>query len=901
MFTDTFGGSTLQPAQVSYRAIALAASIALVWPAQSTASDDFAARLMDVTPSLPALAVNMPPANAVGTGYDVLFNNRGAFTFVVNDAAGTPIATVLSGASVYLYVSDNSTEAGVWKNLGFGTGTSSNDAASLAGFGIAASGAKLQSSRPVSAISGGRTIAPTDRAQVYVWTGGAGTLTLPLVGTVGTDFFFEVRNQGAGVLTLQTTGGELIDASGTITLQPAESCIVHGGTSANWYTVGRGRNQQFGFTLLAKNVTGGSVVLTSTEAANVVQRYSGALTSNCIIVLPSVVQVYYVTNATSGAFSLTFQTAGVGSTVTVPQNQSIILFCDGTNVINSSTTVAGITSATLAQGTVSSPSLNYVGDLTTGMFQPATSQIGWAIAGVQEALLTGTGFNATDIGQTTPGKGAFTTLSATQPLTLGLGAVGAPSYSFTGDSNTGLWSPGADTLAWSTTGAERMRLTSAGGLSLSSPTAGVQLAGTSAISGTQFALVNTNPANASSIIQVANDVGTLAAFSVDGSATAGYGARAPGGSYIYSAAAAGLTVMNDHATGVIKFAAGGNAERMRIDAAGNVGIGAAANASIRLDVTGPAAAPGRAAIRGVLGQGAYLSIAGNGLVPGTSSLDLQQDNAGNVDIVQRSNARMSFYTNSAERIQIGAGGDVGVGGSAINNFSVIRAGAVNADLTTSAAADAYWNFRSSSATKGYVGYGSVSGTMEMGALGVELTLWTAGAERFRVYSSGAKVTGSLTLTGPDLIVNGVGALAVGGSADTHLRGTTILLQNTAGSVTYCTFSAAGIFDVAGRELGYRGLPVNTPADGSSLTVAQRGGMVVGAFSSLVVPSGIFARGDVITIYQDGAAAMTITQGVGMTLRLNGTATTGNRTLAGRGTATILFNGAAEAVVTGAVT
>jgi hypothetical protein len=43
-----------------------------------------------------------------------------------------------------------------------------------------------------------------------------------------------------------------------------------------------------------------------------------------------------------------------------------------------------------------------------------------------------------------------------------LGAVGTPSYTFTGDLNTGMWSPAADTLAFSTNGAEVARLTSAG-------------------------------------------------------------------------------------------------------------------------------------------------------------------------------------------------------------------------------------------------------------------------------------------------------------------------------------------------------------------------------------------------------------------------------------------------------
>ncbi|MGD9674504.1 MAG: hypothetical protein AB7U98_13610 [Candidatus Nitrosocosmicus sp.] len=42
------------------------------------------------------------------------------------------------------------------------------------------------------------------------------------------------------------------------------------------------------------------------------------------------------------------------------------------------------------------------------------------------------------------------------------GAVGAPSYTFTGDTNNGWWSPAADVQAWSIAGAELMRLNATG-------------------------------------------------------------------------------------------------------------------------------------------------------------------------------------------------------------------------------------------------------------------------------------------------------------------------------------------------------------------------------------------------------------------------------------------------------
>jgi len=47
-------------------------------------------------------------------------------------------------------------------------------------------------------------------------------------------------------------------------------------------------------------------------------------------------------------------------------------------------------------------------------------------------------------------------------ITLPLGTVGAPAVVFTGDTDTGLWSSGADTVNFSTAGSERARISSAG-------------------------------------------------------------------------------------------------------------------------------------------------------------------------------------------------------------------------------------------------------------------------------------------------------------------------------------------------------------------------------------------------------------------------------------------------------
>jgi hypothetical protein len=124
------------------------------------------------------------------------------------------------------------------------------------------------------------------------------------------------------------------------------------------------------------SVTGGTTTLTSAQASNTIQTYTGVLTSNQIIVIPSTVQLYTVTNNTTGAFSLTIKTSSVsGSTVVVPQNSSLVIICDGTNVYNAASgSSTSLTTVTLGNGSLAVPSLKFTGDVNTGFYLPSSGR-----------------------------------------------------------------------------------------------------------------------------------------------------------------------------------------------------------------------------------------------------------------------------------------------------------------------------------------------------------------------------------------------------------------------------------------------------------------------------------------------------------------------------------------------
>lgn len=418
-FTDVFGGSTVQPSDVGFSAVALTDSILTYWPPYAT-TGQVLSRIMKVDASVASKTVSLPDATLVGEGQDVLFDGVGAESFQVLDFDGNVLATVAPGEVKYLYLSDNTTQAGTWRVTIFGVGSSALDAAQLAGYGLKAISNTINAAPVVTVIGGSATVVAADRAKLHLWTGGSGTLTLPTTVGSTSDFVIEVRNQGTGTLTLAPVGGALIDGSASITLSVQESCFVHMGLN-DWHTVGRGRNTAFNFTQLVKSTTGGTTTLTLTEASNVVQKYTGVLVSNATIVLPAVVQVYYVSNETSGLYTVTFSCAAGGSTVQVTQNQAAILFCDGTNIVNANTSLqGGISSLQFAAGSVTAPSVAF-NEVATGFYQSGSHKIGVTINGVFLGEFDSNGFNGAlngTLGATTPASAVVTTLTASGATTL---------------------------------------------------------------------------------------------------------------------------------------------------------------------------------------------------------------------------------------------------------------------------------------------------------------------------------------------------------------------------------------------------------------------------------------------------------------------------------------------------
>jgi hypothetical protein len=380
-YNSPFTGNVIQPTDVSYRAVTLSANTQLQWPINGNATDDYAARIMNVTATTGGLSLYMPPANQTSVGNDALIRNVGSNTFTVKDYAGTnTIITIAAGEAKYIYITSNANEQGTWGNIAFGTGTSSADAATLAGLGLTAISSTLNQSHPAASLIASYTFAASDRAQTYIWGGGATTATLPAASSVGNNWFFLFKNNGTGTVTINTTSSEFIDGALTKSFAPSESAfIVCTGTA--YVTIGYGVSTEFQFNVLTKAVTTGTYTLTASEASNTIQFYTGTLTSNVTVNYPPVANFYVISNQTvAGGFTLTV-TTGIGGSASavVPAGGQATLICDGTNFYNANTTQAGATALSLINGTAGSPSLNFASETNTGVYRPGAGRFGVSV------------------------------------------------------------------------------------------------------------------------------------------------------------------------------------------------------------------------------------------------------------------------------------------------------------------------------------------------------------------------------------------------------------------------------------------------------------------------------------------------------------------------------------------
>ena len=397
-YTSPFTGNVIQPTDVSYASVAFTGTLQLYWPQYANATQQVATRIMDLSATSGAILV-LPDATQASLGQDILIRNVGANPFTVQNYAGAGSFTVAPGSAAYVYLTTNATQGGTWGVVAYGSATSYADAATLAGNSTSAILGKLEVSLVTSEYATAPSIDDTSRGNCFVWTGGAGTWTLPAVATLSEGWFILVRNNGTGALTLNTSAvGSTIDGLISITLPLGDSCFIcvdRDPTKQDFFTVGRARTNSLTFssaTYDVDTVSGSSLSLISNTP--IIQRYtalSGTRTTSLTVTLPAVTQVYYLLNDTNqSSYNILFQVQGSSQTpYSLPNSTQAIVLSDGTNMYP--LIQSNIGQLIVNRGTAASPAFTFFLDPSSGMYSPNNSQLGFSVGGQDILILDGSG------------------------------------------------------------------------------------------------------------------------------------------------------------------------------------------------------------------------------------------------------------------------------------------------------------------------------------------------------------------------------------------------------------------------------------------------------------------------------------------------------------------------------
>jgi hypothetical protein len=432
------------------------------------------------------------------------------------------------------------------------------------------------------------------------------------------------------------------------------------------------------------------------------------------------------------------------------------------------------------------------------------------------------------IGATTPAEAlhvAGKIYSTTQVLNNSNDSANAPSYSFFEDSNTGMFHAANDALGFTTAGTERIRVTDTGlvGIGITNPSARLHVAGTAGQ--TKFQLSNDSSTNRGIVLweDTANEhqfygmginsftfrfqiAGTAARYAwftgtsstasselmrLEGTGNLGIGTATPserlhvaGKAYVSTqvladsnttVAAPAFAFLQDSNTGFYSPAADalgfvtGGTERVRIDSAGNLGIGTTAP-SERLTVAGNAVVNGSLTIMGGTGcnmQGmadagnlsqTYITFGPNGSgndfallrqIGGDNSIQMAldfHDDAGDAGFSIRDlNSAGAPDSSPTTRFIVQRGGNVGVGTATPTELLHVEGKVYSTSQVL--------NNSNDSASVPSFSFKEDSNTGMFHASNDALGFSTAGTERIRVTDTGNVGIGTSTPTS-QLEVNG---------------------------------------------------------------------------------------------------------------------------------------------------
>jgi hypothetical protein len=347
------------------------------------------------------------------------------------------------------------------------------------------------------------------------------------------------------------------------------------------------------------------------------------------------------------------------------------------------------------------------------------------------------------------------TVQTTGVISHALGAATAPTITFTGDLNTGLYSPGADQVAISTNGTGRLFVDASGSVSIntSSPGAGFDVNNSAFVRGGQK--IN-GYFNLDAGDGVTTNIGTSGGIN-----------------YIQSVNGATPAELTIDANPLV-FRGSSFTERMRLDSSGRLGLGTSSPRS-NFDISKD----------GVVAAGNWYNLSHITDASGNKGFQLGYDNTSQTSILAASTtgtaSNLQFYTYSGSawgpRVTVTSAGLVGIGITSpdylVHAASAVTGGGDVGFRMQDTTSNKIVQLMRTGSTFSYIGIGDTEGvvysqnTLSLAADDSSPIKFCTGAERARIDSSGRLLVGtSTTSVATTAILQGSSA---GTTADAELK------------------------------------------------------------------------------------------------------------------------------------
>ena len=302
------------------------------------------------------------------------------------------------------------------------------------------------------------------------------------------------------------------------------------------------------------------------------------------------------------------------------------------------------------------------------------------------------------------------------------------------------------------------------------------------------------------------------------------------------------------------------------------------------------------------------------------------------DTTNKDDCHLTFYTASAgtvaERLRIDSSGRLLLGTTTegeVTAQTLTLASSSHAGITirsgTSSSGSIYFSDGTSGADeyRGFIEYPHSSDFLKFG---------TNASERMRIDSSGRLLLGTTTegnIWADNFTIEDSGNCGISIRSGTSDNGTLYFSDGTSSTAEYegyvlynhsdnslklgtnatvaLTIDSSQNATFAGTisdSLGdVRSIPKNAQSSAYVAVASDAGKAIFISTGGVTINNSVFSAGDAVTIINDSGSNQTITQGAGITLYNSADASTGDRTLAGRGMCTIYFTSTTESFISGA--